>query len=131
MSLLLDTHVFLWWLRDDRRLGRRARQQIASPESRVLVSAASIWEIAIKSSIGKLRWPSASSPSLEDAISACGFEELAIEPRHAAAVRDLPSLHGDPFDRILVSQASVEGLQIVTGDPQISRYTVRVLDARD
>lgn len=129
MSLLLDTHVFLWWLRDDRRLGRRIRRVIADPSARIVVSAASIWEIAIKTAIGKLAWRDAEEATLASCISACGFRELPVTAAHAAAVRDVPPHHGDPFDRLLVAQARAEGLAIATIDPALARYRVEVLDA--
>lgn len=113
MSLLLDTHVFLWWLRDDRRLGKKARRAIEATTASVSVSAVSIWEIAVKLSVGKLKWRDAGKTTLHTCISDCGFSELAITARHAAAVRDLPFHHADPFDRLLIAQALAERLRIV------------------
>lgn len=129
MSLLLDAHAFLWWLRDDARLGRRARAAIAAPRQQVLVSAASIWEIAIKLSLGKLRWKSGSGTTLDESIAACGFAELPVSGRHAAGVRSLPPHHGDPFDRLLVAQALIEDLRIVTVDEVFVAYGVPIVAA--
>jgi PIN domain nuclease of toxin-antitoxin system len=129
VSLLLDTHVFRWWLADDRRLGRLARRAIEGPEARVLVSAASIWEIAIKLSIGKLTWRKTRVTTLATCIEDSGLAELAVNARHAAAVRALPFHHADPFDRLLCAQAMEEGLRIVTADETLARYDVDILRA--
>jgi len=123
VSLLLDTQVLLWWLRADRRLGRAVRDSIASADE-AYVSAASVWEIAIKQSRGRLVVP----PGLLDAIVA-DFRPLEITFDHALAVRDLEPIHADPFDRMLVAQALVERLTVVTNDPDIARYRVPVLPA--
>ncbi|TMB45827.1 MAG: type II toxin-antitoxin system VapC family toxin [Deltaproteobacteria bacterium] len=131
MRLLLDSHVFLWWLRDDRRLSRRARAAIAAPGASVVVSAASIWEIAIKLSLGKLQWRDRPGVTLERSITACGFGELPVTARHAATVRNLPPHHGDPFDRLLVAQALTEDLRIVTADDVFALYGAAVLAAED
>lgn len=126
MRLLLDTHAWLWWLGDDRRLGRRARQALSNPRSEVYVSAASAWEIAIKEAIGKLRLQKA---DLESEIAANGFLELPIRTRHALVAGRLAPVHEDPFDRMLVAQAQVEELAVVTSDPVFERYGVNVLEA--
>jgi PIN domain nuclease of toxin-antitoxin system len=131
MRLLLDSHVFLWWLQDSRRLGRAARRAIQAPTATVFVSAASVWEIAIKQSIGRLRMGSGRSAALDSAISACGFVELPVTARHAASVRELPHHHGDPFDRLLVAQARVEGSYLVTADDQFAPYGVPLVPAYD
>jgi PIN domain nuclease of toxin-antitoxin system len=127
MNLLLDSHAFLWWLQDSRRLSREARRAIAAPASQVFVSAVSIWEIAIKLSVGKLRWRE--GVTLDDSIASCGFTELPVSVRHAAGVRNLPRHHADPFDRLLVSQALVEDLWVVTADEMFARYGIRTLAA--
>src|SRR5947209_2262693 len=125
--LLLDTHVWLWWQADDARLGRGARKAIASaPEVRF--SVVSAWEIAIKSSLGKLALPRGFDVAEE--VERDGFLPLAVEMEHAAGVLRLPSRHRDPFDRMLISQAIAEGLTLVTGDPQLDSYGVGLLDAR-
>ena len=123
MRLLLDTHALLWWLADDVRLGERARRVIAAPENDVYVSAASAWEIAIKAGLGKVSAPN----DLAEQIDASAFFALPIDVVHALEVRQLPEHHRDPFDRLLVAQARLEGLTLVTADPRISRYDVPVL----
>lgn len=123
--LLLDTHVVLWWLSDDQRLGHEARRLIANPGNHVAASAASVWEMAVKSSIGKLSVPD----GLEEAILECGFKPLAITMEHAARVGELPLLHRDPFDRMLIAQAQLEGLELLTADAGLRAYAVKVVVA--
>ena len=128
MDLLLDTHAILWWLQDSRRLGARARKAILDPQASVYLSSASVWEIAIKSGLGRLRLrvdPEECIP----ALFAEGFLPLPIGIHHALAVRTLPLHHADPFDRILIAQARSDSLTLVTADPQIEAYDVRTLDA--
>lgn len=123
--LLLDTHAVLWWLDDPELLAAPAREAIAEGENDVYVSAASAWEVAIKSALGKLDAPH----DLEAAFESAGFATLPITVRHALVVRDLPDVHQDPFDRILAAQAKVEGLTLVTRDARLSRYGVAVITA--
>lgn len=120
--LLLDTHVVLWWLSDDRRLGAQARRLIANSGNHVAVSAASVWEMAIKSSIGKLSVPD----DVTGAVVDCGFAPLAITMEHAARVGELPLVHRDPFDRMLIAQAQVERLELITGDAGLGEYQVNL-----
>src|SRR6266571_4478246 len=108
---------------DDPRLSRAARKQIATEDSFVAISAASAWEIAIKSARGRLRAPE----DLEERIEEQGFTPLAIRIAHALRAGALPALHRDPFDRMLVAQAQVEGMTIVTRDKNIPRYDVTTL----
>jgi PIN domain nuclease of toxin-antitoxin system len=122
VRLLLDTHVFLWWVGDVPRLEPGIRASIAGADA-VFVSAASAWEIAIKQGLGKLRIPAV----IEEGIEQSGFSPLPIEFRHAAAVAELPLHHGDPFDRMLIAQTRVEGVTLVTHDRQFGRYGVPVL----
>jgi PIN domain nuclease of toxin-antitoxin system len=123
VRLLLDTHVVLWWLSGDRRLSRPVRSSIERQADQVLVSAASAWELAIKRAVGKLeppvRWP--------QEIIEVGFEPLAITLDHAREAGELPRHHADPFDRMLVAQARLEALTLVSADPNIARYDVAVL----
>lgn len=119
MRLLLDTQVFLWFLEDSRKLGKLPRSLIAEADE-VLVSAASIWEAAIKASIGKL---DVATDDLVAGISASGFNELPIFAKHAAAVQTLPHHHRDPFDRLLVAQAITEPLQLITADTLLKQYS--------
>ncbi|HUL80427.1 MAG TPA: type II toxin-antitoxin system VapC family toxin [Vicinamibacteria bacterium] len=118
MRLLLDTHAFLWWCTDDPRLGEIERRAIRNGANEVLLSAASVWEMAIKQALGRLRVPEA--PSL--AVERLGIGRLAVAFEHAEATASLPPLHCDPFDRLLVAQARVEGLTLVTRDPSIRSY---------
>jgi len=124
VRLLLDTHVFLWWLLDDRRLGAARRRAIGAPESEVFVSAASIWEIAIKSSAGRFDPGDVDFPSQ---IEASGFRPLPVTGAHAWQIRSLPPHHRDPFDRILVAQALAEGLTLVSNDIAMRRYAAPCL----
>jgi PIN domain nuclease of toxin-antitoxin system len=119
VRLLLDTHVLLWWLADDRKLAKTAREIISNPNNDVLVSAASAWEAAIKAALGRLEVELA---DLEEAIVKNGFRSLPIGFRHAVKAGRLPSVHRDPFDRMLVAQASVEELRIVSHDRVFERY---------
>ena len=119
MRLLLDTHVLLWWLADDRKLGKTAREIIANPNNDVHVSTASVWEAAIKAALGRLE---VELDDLEEAIVRNGFQPLPIGFRHAVTAGRLPSVHRDPFDRMLVAQASVEELRIVSHDQVFERY---------
>ena len=122
MRLLLDTHVVLWWRQKSRRLNARVIETIATA-SDVYVSAASVWEVAIKTALGRLSM----DDSFESHVVAAGFEPLAITFTHAAEVGALPALHADPFDRMLVAQARVEGLTLVTHDLSLARYEVRTI----
>ena len=124
MKLLLDTHVLLWWL-SSQRISARARAAIQDRDNDVLVSLASVWEIGIKKGIGKLDAPD----DLEAQVASHSFVPLQITFTHAAAVANLPLLHRDPFDRMLVAQAQTEGLTVVTRDPRIARYGVPTLRA--
>ena len=127
MRLLLDTQVFLWFLADDRRLSKVFRSAIGALDNAVLVSAASIWEIAIKSTLGRVDLAARDAARLAALIDASGFDELPITARHAAAVRDLPSHHRDPFDRLLVAQARLETLTLVTVDRALRQSGVPLL----
>lgn len=119
MRILLDTHVYLWWLQDHPKLSKAARDRIVAA-SEVYVSSASIWEAAIKAGIGKLH---ADVKQLVIEIENSGFLELPISARHAAAVALLPDIHRDPFDRILVAQALCEPLRLLTADGKLSGYS--------
>lgn len=127
MQLLLDTHALLWWLTDSPRLRAGWRRAIGDSQTRVVVSAASIWEIAIKSAMGRLDLDLPRDVVLADFATVCGFEDLPVSARHAAAVMELPPHHADPFDRILVAQAKSERLTLVTADKAMRAYHVEVL----
>lgn len=118
MRVLLDTHVFLWAVGDSRKLRAEARSRIRAAEA-VFVSAASIWEIAIKAKLGKL---DADPDELAGAIEGSGFAELPVRAVHAARLSRLPSHHQDPFDRLLIAQAMTEPLILLTADRTLSAY---------
>ena len=123
MNLLLDTHVLLWWLNNPSRLSKAARKAIGDGGNQVYVSAAVVWEIAIKKAIGKLDAPD----DLENVLQANRFQPLPITVRHAMGILVLPDHHRDPFDRILIAQALIEGFMLVSFDPQIAKYPVSML----
>jgi PIN domain nuclease of toxin-antitoxin system len=120
VRLLLDTHTFVWW--DSGALIKAVASHIRDAED-VFVSAATAWEIAIKSALGKMTVRG----SVADAIADYGFSELSISVKHAEAVRTLPPHHRDPFDRLLVAQAGAESLTIVSKDPALKLYGARVI----
>lgn len=124
MRLLLDTHVVLWWLAGQ-RIRPKALEAIAAADSDIWVSAASVWEMTIKSGLGKLAMPD----DLSEQLARQGFEALPVSVQHALAVGSLPPHHADPFDRMLVAQAKVEDLTVVTRDPNIRRYPVMTIAA--
>lgn len=123
MKLLLDTHAALWWLSDDERLGEQAAQHITDDTNQVLLSGAVIWEVAIKRSLGKLQAPD----DLAGTLLAAGAHALSVTVDHAAAVERLPWHHRDPFDRMLVAQASVERAAIVSRDDTLRPYGVTLI----
>lgn len=124
MKLLLDTHAFLWWLNDDPQLGKSARQAIEEVDNLVYVSAATAWEIAVKRANGRLEAPG----DIAQWIVQCAFGDCPIEVEHAVFSAELPKHHNDPFDRLLVAQAQLEDMTLVTSDPQIveNAYLPRV-----
>ena len=124
-ALLLDTEAFIWWDSNDPRLGGNARTAIQDATD-VFVSAATAWEIVIKSALGKLQ----TKRQPTKAVAESGFREIAITFEHAEAVRALPSHHSDPFDRIIIATAKVEDCIIVTSDEKFRTYEVRLIDAR-
>lgn len=125
MNVLLDTHVLLWWLSDDPRLGARARELIADPDTTVYLSAVVMWEIRIKQAIGKL----AVARDFRTVVDTQGFTELPLTINHTEALAQLPMHHRDPFDRMLIAQARSERLTVVTADESLCAYEVSVLDA--
>ena len=123
MRLLLDTNVFLWWQWQDRRLPADTREAIEDQESEIAVSAIPVWEICIKRQIGKLDFEGSPIRACEEA----GFGLLDVTAVHAAFAGDLPRHHGDPFDRMLIARAQVEGFVLVTQDRQLLPYGVPLL----
>ncbi len=124
MRLLLDTHAFLWWLAGDEALSPAARAAIADEANGVFVSAASAWEIATKYRIGKLTGVAAVVADLDGAIGNQGFEGLPIGVRHGQAAGALPGPHRDPFDRMLIAQAMLENLVLVSNEQPFDAYGV-------
>ncbi len=125
MRLLLDTHALLWWLSSDPSLSPAAREAIARPDADVAVSAASAWEISIKTALGKLTAPG----DLEAQLARHRFTPLPITVAHALLAGSLPGHHDDPFDRMLVAQARTERMTLVTRDPRIGLYGVPTVPA--
>jgi len=125
MQLLIDTHIFIWAVMDNEKLGSRARRIILDA-TKVFVSAISVWEIAIKVKIGKLE---GDPNEFADAIAKSGFRELPISAHHAARVHELPLCHRDPFDRVLIAQALSESLRFLTADGMLSQYSELVITA--
>ena len=125
--LLLDTHAFLWWLADNPRLGHHARLMIEDPANEVFVSAASILEITIKKRNGKLEAPD----DLAEIVKEEGFTPLAIDLQHGEFSGNLPLIHKDPFDRLLIAQAQIEGLELVSVDSVFPKYQVRLVSAEE
>jgi PIN domain nuclease of toxin-antitoxin system len=127
LNLLLDTHVALWAITGSPKLPKRAREMIESPKSTVWISAVTVWEIAIKHSLGRGDMPVSSQDALRY-FRDSGYRFLPIDPEHAAAIEDLPAHHADPFDRILVAQALMEPMRLITHDPIVARYSDTVIE---
>ncbi len=123
MKLLLDTHTALWWLLDDERLGVDASRELTEDRNQILLSAAVVWEVSIKRSLGKLRAP----PDFAAILLESGAQPLPITLDHAAAVESLPWHHRDPFDRLLLAQALSEGAAIVSRDEALLPYGVSLV----
>lgn len=124
---LLDSHVWLWLNGSPSKLSRQAKSILEDRASQLLLSAASIWEIAIKAKSGKLVLPAKPRLYIPERMEANGIEALSIEPRHAMLAADLPDFHRDPFDRMLVAQAITEELVLLTADPQLTSYEAKLL----
>ena len=121
MRLLLDTHILLWVIAESRRLSRAAREFIGDPTHELAFSAVSLWEIAIKASLGRSDFR-VGVGSVRKRLFDNGYSEIAATGAHAVELANLPHIHKDPFDRLLVAQATVERLTLVTGDPVVARY---------
>jgi PIN domain nuclease of toxin-antitoxin system len=124
-NLLVDTHVLLWALGSPNSLSERTRQTLVNPDNEVFVSAVTAWEISIKTAIGKLRAPS----DLHEQIRRLRFRTLPITFEDGIAVHDLPMIHRDPFDRMLIAQAKAHGLTLITSDKDIAQYDVSTMEA--
>lgn len=130
MKLLVDTHCWLWLGLDPKRLGRRTRALLADCDREVYLSVASAWEIIMKTMRGRLRLPLEAETYVRTRLRLSMTKPLEIGLEHALAIRTLPDHHRDPFDRILIAQAQVENMTIVTADHRITKYNVLVHDAR-
>lgn len=127
MRILVDTQCFLWSFLDPSRLSEAARKVLTDGEDELFFSAASSWEISIKTEIGKLRLPEPPEDYVPPRIVRAGMTPLNVTHSHALRVQALPPVHKDPFDRLLVAQAEVEGLTVLTADSQLGRYSVPTL----
>ncbi len=127
MKVLLDTHAFLWWTAGGDRLSGRARSVIEEPDCDVLLSAASAWEIAIKFARGRLELPQPPERFVPDRVRRHRLGVLDVSVAHALRAGALPEIHADPFDRLLVAQAQLEDLPILTADPAIGQYEVETI----
>ena len=127
MTLLLDTHTLLWFLTNDTSLSGRARAAIEDPANVSHVSAATLWEVAIKFALGKLKLPAPYADIFPRQLELNGFVLLPISPAHCVALLGLPFHHRDPFDRLLLAQAKAEGMTLVTDDGQFGPYGVPLL----
>ena len=127
MKILVDTHIFLWAITDDSRLTKSQRQVYSDERNDLFLSVASVWEIVIKVAVGKLPLPQPSVAYVERQMKKNQIKLLPVRLPHLSALESVPLLHRDPFDRILVAQANVEGMPILSADPLISQYGVTVL----
>jgi len=125
MNLLLDTHVLLWWLDDNPTLSKRAKNLISDEKNLIFISAVVVWEIRIKQGLGKLKIPR----NFRKVLDEQPFERLDITLEHAHAIGDLPLYHKDPFDRLLIAQAKVEGFTILTRDEHFKKYKIPYINA--
>ena len=130
MKLLLDTHLLLWAAGDPNQLSKQARQLIDSPENELFFSAASIWEVAIKRGLGRQDFK-VDARLLRRGLLDNGYSELPIVSDHVVATESLPPIHKDPFDRVLVAQATVEGITLLTTDSVVSQYPGPIRAVKD
>ncbi len=124
MRVLIDTHVFLWWVEGNRALPAKANEVLSIPENDCLLSMVSVWELTIKAELGKLRLALPVSRYITEHVAANGFRLLGIELRHIAGLEGLVFHHRDPFDRLLIAQALAENLPVITADPIFDAYGV-------
>jgi PIN domain nuclease of toxin-antitoxin system len=127
MRALLDTHCFLWWIADDARLSSRIRAIVAEGGNELFLSAASGWEMAIKAKLGRLHLPQEFERFVAEQLDMNAIQSMPIQLSHALHLYALPDLHRDPFDRLLVAQSQLEGLPLLTNDPQIAQYPVETI----
>lgn len=126
MRILLDTHALLWYHGGDRRLSKAARAAIEDRDAELVLSAASVWEMAIKASLGRLRLPTTVSGYVAEKVRQ-GYRPLSVSAVHAARVEELPWHHRDPFDRLLAAQALTEGCPVITRDRVFRKYGIEMV----
>ena len=127
MRVLLDTHVFLWWVTDEPRMSEPATEAIANPDNEILMSPVSGWEISIKAALGRLDLPGPPTDFIPDQLRKNDFGVLAVSMQHALEVSSLPPHHQDPFDRLLIAQARSERVPLISGDGAFRAYDVEIL----
>lgn len=127
MRALLDTHTFLWWITDDPQLSPRVRKIFGDGENELFLSAASGWEMAIKTKLGKLQLPDHLQSFIFEQLAGNAIVSLPVQMNHALHVYTLPDHHRDPFDRLLIAQAQLENMPILTTDPQIAQYPIKII----
>lgn len=127
MKALLDTHTFLWWNLDSPQLSTAARGFLSDGRNEIYFSAASAWEIAIKYAKGRLELPAAPDIYVAERLARHRFTPLPIQLSHALHVHQLPDIHPDPFDRLLIVQSQLENMPLLTGDPLIAQYAVQIV----
>jgi PIN domain nuclease of toxin-antitoxin system len=127
MKVLIDTHTFLWWNMDDPRLSLHAKEIIADGQNEVYLSAASVWEMVIKTAKGRLILPEPPAQYISSRMSLYRFRPLPVQISHAAHVYELPPYHHDPFDRMLIAQSQLESIPLVTTDEDIRRYELETI----
>ena len=127
VRILLDTHTFLWWNDASPRLSKKARALLADPANTLLLSVVSAWELVLKAQAGKLRLPETPSVYVPTRMAHYAMVGLPIALAHVLAAASLPRHHRDPFDRLLIAQATIEGVPILTADPEFRRYALKVL----
>ena len=128
VTLLLDTHIFLWWLFDDPRLPQQIRGVVSDPDNQVFVSSASVWEIATKYRLGKLPEAEKVAKNVSIWIEKAGFQSLAISPEHAQLAGDWELPHRDPFDRMLAAQAKLEKMCLASVDKELAKFPIQIMN---
>ena len=127
MKAILDTHVFLWWVLDNPKLSKTAQDFIANPNNSIYLSAVSGWEMAIKWSIGKLTLPAQPDVFVKQQLEINNFNSLPIQMAHGLYVHELPEIHKDPFDRLLIAQSKIENSLLISADSFFQKYSVSLL----
>lgn len=127
MNTLLDTHVFLWFIMGNERLSEKVRALIEDGNSKMFLSIASLWEISIKTSLGKLKLSEPFEKLIPDQLDACGIDILEIKLAHLFKLNSLPFHHQDPFDRLIICQSMVENITVATIDPNFEKYDVSIV----